>query len=76
MKTKVALSTVFLLKAEYIIQLDPETRLGGLEAVQLVFLPVLVEHNIELIAGFQYPAQPALKAEVPGIRVVLQKIRE
>jgi hypothetical protein len=47
------LLTVWLrLEPEGVVQLDTETRLGGLKPIQQVFLPVVVEYDKKFVARF------------------------
>ena len=53
------------LESECVIELEAEICLDGLKPAQIVFLPVVVEHNKEFPAGLQDPAEAALQSNVP-----------
>ena len=64
------------LKTESIIQLDAKTGLRRFESGQIIFLPAVIKHDKKFIAGFQNPAQAALKTDISGICVVLNEVGE
>jgi hypothetical protein len=50
---------------ERIIELETEICLDGLKPAQIIFLPVVIEHNKEFPSGLQDPAEAALQSDVP-----------
>ena len=48
--------------------------MGRLKAVQIIFLPVVIQHDEKLVSGLQNPAQTALKPDISGVRIILDEI--
>jgi len=59
------------LEPECVIELDPEAGLSRFEAVELVFLPGMIQHDEELVARLQDPAQPALETDILALCGIL-----
>ena len=60
---------VLQLEAEGVVQLGSHVGKDRFETVEVVVLPGVIDDEEQFVAGPDHPAEPALKAEVPRVRI-------